>query len=161
MRQAGHRPLVIAIGNEFRCDDSAALIVARRLRALGTDHTIIENTGDCAALLDLWDGADTVLLLDAVRSGAPPGTIHQLDIRPTLARPVACQASSHSFDVVQAVELGRVLGKLPRKLTVYGIEGERFVQGTGLSSPVQRAVEKLTTELISSDRCNILQRRRT
>jgi hydrogenase maturation protease len=151
MRSAASRTLVIAIGNEFRCDDSAGLIAARRLRELRSDLTIIENRGDCAALLDLWDGADTVILLDAVQSGAPPGSIHRFGAAQNFTPSAALHTCSHNFEVVQAIDLARALGRLPRRVIVYGIEGERFDEGTELSAPVQRAVEQLTAELAGAE----------
>lgn len=150
MRSATSRTLVIAVGNEFRCDDSAALVVAGRLREQLSDLTIIENRGNCAAMLDLWADADTVILLDAVHSGAAPGTIHRFGAAQNFTPSAAAHTCSHNFEVVQAIDLARTLGKLPRTLVVYGIEGERFEQGTELSAAVSTAVETLTTELMTS-----------
>ena len=43
---------------------------------------ILEESGEGAALIDqAGKGATWVMLVDAVRSGAPPGTIHRLDAR--------------------------------------------------------------------------------
>ena len=44
------------------------------------------------------------------------------------------------------MELARELGRLPR-LVVYGIEGESFEAGEGLSDPVEKTVEKLVLDL--------------
>ena len=44
------------------------------------------------------------------------------------------------------MELARELGRLPR-LVVYGIEGETFEAGEGLSDPVEKTVEKLVLDL--------------
>jgi len=144
------RPLVIAMGNEFRGDDAAALVAARRLRAQLADLDIAEHTGDGAALLDLWQNADTVILLDAAQSGAPPGTIHRFEIKRNSLPSVSFPDCTHSFGLTQALDLARALGCLPPRLVVYGIEGERFDHGTELSDPVQRAIGKLIGELLES-----------
>jgi hydrogenase maturation protease len=47
----------------------------------------------------------------------------------------------------EAVELARELDRLPPRLVVYGIEGESFEAGEGLSYPVQKTVEKLVMDL--------------
>ena len=141
--------LLIAIGNEFRCDDAAALMVARKLREIGSEAIIIENTGDVAGVINLWDDADDVILLDAVHSGEPAGTIHRFDANRDSVQAAAGQVCSHNFSIVQAIELAEALGKLPRTLIFYGIEGERFEQGTELSAPVRKAIDELTTELSS------------
>ena len=142
------RLLVIAIGNEFRCDDGAALVAARRLRQQAGDFEVVEHTGDGAELLDLWQNADTVILLDAVQSGAPAGTIHRFEIEEDFIPSAGFPEGTHTFNLLQAIDLARVLGLLPPMLVLYGIEGERFQYGTELSIPVQRAIEKLVAEVM-------------
>jgi hydrogenase maturation protease len=47
----------------------------------------------------------------------------------------------------EAVELARELGRLPGRLVVYGIEGENFEAGEGLTEAVQKTVAKLVLDL--------------
>jgi len=49
-------------------------------------------------------------------------------------------ASSHGMGLGEAVELARVLGRLPERLVVYAVEGEDVSVGRGLSAPVRTAV---------------------
>src|SRR5688572_24132063 len=69
--------IVIGLGNEFRGDDGVGLIAARQLRERGL--AAVDHEGDLAALIDRWKGAARVILIDAVASGAAPGTVHQFD----------------------------------------------------------------------------------
>jgi hydrogenase maturation protease len=55
--------------------------------------------------------------------------------------------SSHLFGIAEAVEMARSLGRLPLRLLVYGIAGEHFSYGEGLSPRVARAAGE-TAELI-------------
>ena len=134
--------VVIGVGNEYRGDDGAGVAVARRLRAqFATGVTILEESGEGAALLEAWKGAAWVMLVDAVRSGASPGTIHRLDARAAPVPTGFFHYSTHAFSVAEAVELARSLDQLPPYLIVYGIEGENFAAGVGLSTAVKQAVE--------------------
>ena len=81
------------------------------------------------------------MLVDAVRSGAPPGTVHRLDARAAPAPTGFFHYSTHAFSVAEAIELARSLNELPPHLIVYGIEGESFAAGEGLSPAVEQAVE--------------------
>ena len=127
--------MVIGVGNAARGDDAAGVIAARRLGG-------IEHHGDPVALLDVWRGAATAIVIDAVRSGAPPGTVHRFD---ATAAPLPTQlrgsSSTHALGLAEAIELGRTLGQLPARLIVYGIEGERFEAGTELTPAVAAAIE--------------------
>jgi len=144
--------LLIGIGNEYRGDDDAGLAAMRALKAKGLPGTHFkECTGDGADLIETWRKAQMVILIDAVSSGAPPGTIYRFD---ALTQPMPARSSFHSthaFGVVEAIELARTLNALPPYLIIYAIEGKNFATGMGLSPEVEQAVqqvvEKVTREV--------------
>jgi hydrogenase maturation protease len=143
--------LVVGIGNEWRRDDAAGLVVARRLRAgAPSGLRVLEREGEPTALIDLWSDTAEAIVVDAVSSGAPPGTIHRLDAAGGPLPAELFTGSTHALGLAEAVELARSLGRLPRRLHVYGIEGESFTVGTRLSPAVERAVEGLAAELEGS-----------
>jgi len=144
-KRTGGRPvLIIGVGNEFRGDDGAGLVVSRHLGALGLEGVrVLEVEGDGTAVMAAWKGADAVILVDAVYSGAAPGTVHRLEAH---ARPVPgsfFHRSTHAINVADAIELARSLGELPPRLVVYGIEGKSFEAGAGLSPEVEKAVQEV------------------
>ena len=68
--------LVVGIGSEYRNDDSVGLVVAREIRKkLVLFGSVKEESGEGAALIEAWQGYETVILVDAISSGAKPGTI--------------------------------------------------------------------------------------
>jgi hydrogenase maturation protease len=140
---------IIGIGNEFRSDDGVGLLVARQLRArLPREVVVLEESGEGTALIEAWQGADTVLLIDAVQSGAAPGVIHLFEAhRRALPDQMFC-CSSHSFGVAQAIEMARELGRLPRTLIVHGIEARQFNAGTALSPEVEAAAEQVEDRIL-------------
>jgi hydrogenase maturation protease len=111
--------LVIGLGNDYRGDDAVGRVVARRLKTIEGDNVrVVEESGEGAALIEAWKGADFVVLIDAVHSGGAPGTIHRFDAD---AQPIPSRFfhySTHAFSVAEAVELARALGQLPAKLIV-------------------------------------------
>jgi hydrogenase maturation protease len=126
---------VIGIGNRFRHDDAAGLVVAERVGG-----TLLH--GEPVALLDAWAGEDAVVVVDAVSSGAAPGTLYRLDARAEPLPPALFAASTHNLGLADAVELAKALGRLPERLVVIGIEGACFDAGEGLSIEVEVAVER-------------------
>jgi hydrogenase maturation protease len=133
--------LIIGCGNEFRGDDAAGLLVARHLRSLGLNAC--EHTGDGLNLIQLWEPSSEVVLVDAVLAKGDPGQVRVWD---GIAAPVetdSFRCSSHSLGVAGAIEMARLLGRLPKHLIIYGIEGKQFEVGTTPSAPVLRAVEKV------------------
>ena len=133
--------LVVGVGNANRSDDAVGIVVAKRLSELGGDAvTVLEHSGEGAGLVEKWAGMDMVILVDAVSSGETPGTVHRFDARATPIPVGLFHYSSHAFGVAEAVELARALGRLPPRLLVYGVVGERFASGNGLTGAVEGAV---------------------
>ncbi len=143
------RARVIGIGNEFRGDDAVGLLVARRVQALADPPVeVLERDGEATALMEAWHGSGRVVLIDALQSGAPPGTIQRFDAKkqPLPAGLFSC--STHAFGLAQAVELARVMNRLPERLIIYGIEGIHFGEGSGLSPEVARSVDPVAGQVL-------------
>ncbi len=133
---------LIGIGNPDRGDDAAGWEVAGRV----TSWEVSRLTAGSLALIDMWGDEDDVVIVDAMKSGAEPGTVVRIDgIAARL--PPGAFASTHAFGPGAVVELARQLDRLPRSLVVYGIEAETMEHGATMSAPVAAAVEQLAREL--------------
>jgi hydrogenase maturation protease len=139
---------VIGVGNRFRHDDAAGLEVAARLHALKPAGVrVVEEEGEPGSLLEAWAGVDEALVIDCVNSNAPAGRMHRFEVGRDQLPVKLFRPSTHALGVADAVELARELDRLPRRLAVYGIEGENFEAGEGLSPIVEVAVQELVDEL--------------
>lgn len=147
--------MVIGVGNRLRGDDAAGLEAVRRLRErqLPSSITLRTHEGEAIELQDLWDGADAVVLVDALASDAPPGTVQRFDASGGALPAAMRRSSSHAIGIGEAIELGRVLGTLPAAVLVHGVEGARFELGAPLSDEVVSALD----ELIAAVRADALR----
>lgn len=140
--------LIIGIGNEFRGDDAAGLIVAEKIRDKKNDNIVVRFcTRDGSALLMLWEGYDNVVLIDAVSSGAPTGTIHEIDLNATDLKEESFRTSGHSFSIFETVKLAGYVDKVPSVLKLYGIEGVAFAMGDEMSEDVTKNVDVLVERI--------------
>ena len=135
---------IIGCGNLQRMDDSAGILVARRLRELGIAAEC--QSGGAFELIAGWDQDQHVILIDAVVTGAPAGTIHVWEGSPPHL-PRASHFSSHGFGLAEAFRLGQILNCLPERITVFGIEGDQFGMGEQLSPEVAAAVERVAQQI--------------
>ncbi|HUZ14960.1 MAG TPA: hydrogenase maturation protease [Gaiellaceae bacterium] len=139
------RTVVIGIGNAMRGDDAAGVEVAEKLRGVACDE-------EPSRLIEAWEGADAVVLIDTVVSGAPPGTLHRFDASEEAIPARALRSSTHAIGLADTIELARALGKLPPRVVIYGIEGATFETGAPLSPDVEAAVGRLV-ETIEEETC--------
>jgi hydrogenase maturation protease len=134
--------VVIGVGNVDRGDDAAGRRVAAALRRVVPEGTtVVESDGDPTAIMDAWEGADRAVLVDTMVSGSPPGTVRRFDATTTPLPIAAHFVSSHGMGAAEAVEMARTLGRLPKRLLVYGIEGKRFRPGDPICQSVADAVD--------------------
>ena len=141
--------MIIGVGNSYRSDDAVGILIARKLKDRVSDRVSIkEQSGEGTSLMDSWQGHDRVCVVDAVSSGAPPGSIHRMDAskEPIPSKFFSC--STHDFGVAEAIEMARALDQLPRQLQLFGIEGENFQPGEMLSAEVERAMELVVDEIL-------------
>jgi len=135
---------IIGCGNRDRMDDAAGVLVGERLRETGIPAEI--QSGNAFELLASWEGQEHVVLIDAVVTGAPCGTVHVWEGNPPRL-PRTLQVSSHGFGLAEAIRLSQVLNSLPDRITVYGIEGGQFGLGETVSPEVLTAVERVAQQI--------------
>lgn len=144
------RVLVIGVGNVYRGDDGVGLAVVRALRARKIENArLMESDGNCTTLLEAWQTASKVILVDAVLSGASAGTISRFDASYSQDIPTTYTFfSTHAFSIAETLALARILDQLPPCFIIYGIEGKSFTSGEKLSPPVKKAIGEVVKQVM-------------
>ena len=145
------RLCVVGIGNRWASDDGVGPEVVRRLQdEVPPDRPVTFATLPQAdlALLELMDRCDRLILVDAVVSGAPPGTVHRERWRPGLLEGRGVErASSHGLGLREVLALAASLGRLPAQVGLWGVEIVSTAPGEGLSPAVAAALPAIVARL--------------
>lgn len=151
------RTVVIGIGNRLRGDDAAGVVVAERLRPRVPDGVeVVSCDEEPSRLMEAWAGAESVLLVDTVSSGASPGTLHRFDAGEDAVPARTFRSSTHAIGIADTIELARALGRLPHRVRVYGIEAGSFETGSSLTPAVESAIAFLVKDVLAEleeERC--------
>jgi hydrogenase maturation protease len=141
--------VVVCIGNRYRGDDAAGLAVADRVRARVPEEVSVRVfEEEPTRLIDVFGGADVALVVDAVSTGAPAGTVHRFDVSDVPLPSRGFRSSTHALGIGDAVELARALGRLPARTVVFGVEGSGFPAREGMSPAVTDAVERASAAVL-------------
>lgn len=150
---AAPRTLIIGLGNPLLRDDAVGLHVARQVRtALGdrTDIEVVEEACGGLRLMERMVGFDRAILIDAIRSGRPSGTIVTVDPREMRTQH---SASSHDVNLPTAMALGRRTGaRLPPddRLMVIAVEAEDVETfGEMMTPAVEAAVPRAAQQVLA------------
>lgn len=143
------RALLVGVGHRFRGDDAAGPAVAELVAAAARpDLDVIEHHGEGTDLMDRWSGYDGVIIVDATCCGGEPGTIGRWDAAAAPLPAGLFPKGSHVFGLAEAVEMARLLGRLPKSLVVIGIEGRRFSAGESRSPEVDASIRRVAESII-------------
>lgn len=138
---------ILCLGNELLGDDAAGVVVAEQLRHLLPAGFDVDTTDDSGLdLLDHVIDTGALVVVDAVQTGAKPGTVHLLDEDDL---PIMCGASPHYVGLNEALRVGRALQlSVPQKVVILAIEvGDTLSFGAEML-PAVRAATPIVAEMI-------------
>jgi hydrogenase maturation protease len=137
------RSLVIGLGNPDRGDDGVGPAVARRVAQLAPDGIYVEECVEPGSLMDAWEGADAVVIVDAMASGRTPGAVTVVDaVNGPLPAKGWAIGGTHALGLPMLIDLARSLDRLPPRLKVVGVEIHAVpTEGPELSPAVSQAIE--------------------
>ncbi len=146
------RPVrIVGSGSDWG-DDALAWEVIAQLRLQVGERPDLElfAVHGIEQILGLLDARGTLIIIDAVLSGAPAGTIHRFDWPDRRLRPRR-GGSTHGLDAGTVLDLAAALGVLPARVVVFGLEAQcgeaPRAECSQLSGPVRAAVPELVRRI--------------
>lgn len=147
------KTLILGLGNPILRDDSIGLRVVRALAEENpVDPSIVidEDYWGGLRLMENMIGYDQVIIVDAIQTGAEPGTIHRLapgDL------PTQRSASAHDVNLPTALVFGRQAGAaLPpdHNILLIGVEVDDVQTfGEDLTPKVEEALPRVVDAILS------------
>ena len=146
--------LILGLGNVLLEDDgvgaaAVALLLERYSAPAGV--RVLDGGTLGLTLLPYLQSADALILVDAVRTDAPSGTLVRLsgdDVAPA----VATRLSPHQVGVADLLDGARSLGSYPRRVVLLGLVPESMELAVGLSARVRPALPALVEAVVSEAR---------
>jgi hydrogenase maturation protease len=143
---------IVGVGSPFG-DDRAGWVATELLR---TSPLVAEEQAGAVAvsccetpaslLAQDYGDAEALVVVDAIRSGASPGTIRRLS-GAELGQ-VQTPWSSHGLHIAEALALGQAMHALPPQVLLFGIELESAdTGGETLSDSVSHALPALVQDI--------------
>lgn len=110
---------------------------------IGYDNLNIIDGGTSPDILSLVDdGADKLIIVDAVKAGGKPGTIYRFgfaDLDSDSATPI----SLHDIGVLDSLRMMALLDRQPKSTVIIGIEPKTIDYGLELSSEVEERLPEV------------------
>lgn len=138
------KTVVLGVGNLLMRDDGLGVHAIRKLADDPPVDAELYDAGTSAlTALDLVDGADRVLMIDAIQANQPPGTLMRCN--GFTAESEAGMPSLHAMGLTTAMQL-LPENRRPRRFTVLGVEPESLDYGMELSTTLQKSLPAVLRE---------------
>jgi hydrogenase maturation protease len=138
--------LVLALGNPLMGDDGFGLAVLSELRRsieAGGPLILMDGGTWGLTLLPAIESTSRLLLIDAINTGATPGSCVRLE-REELPRYFSHKISPHQVDLREVLALAELRGTLPAETVAIGVQPESVTFRMALSPVVQASVPRVT-----------------
>jgi len=143
--------LVLGLGNLLLSDDGVGPALLQQMsetegRWKGKVEFLDGGTQGLA-LLGHLSGRRALIIVDALKIGAPAGTVHRLTLS-ELREITPCRGNSgHESNAGELLAAAQLLDELPDRLFVVGVEPEKITTGVGLSPAVQQALPEASDQV--------------
>jgi hydrogenase maturation protease len=134
--------IVLGIGNPYRQDDRAGLVVAERLRQGSLDCQVESLMAVGFEILEMIRGYERAIIVDACHFGMAPGAVVEVSVDEL--EPIRTPVNSHAITLGTALKTGYVCfpDEMPADIRILLIEVKEIGAFTQqMSSEVERAVE--------------------
>jgi hydrogenase maturation protease len=133
--------LILGIGNVLLTDEGIGVRVAEKMREMNLppDVEVMDGGVGGLNLHFLIEGRKKVIVVDAVKAGAPPGTLFRFTDK-DLAAKKGVMRSAHGIDFSDVVSIVNFLGTRPEEIVFLGIEPESLDVGLELSPLIEKNI---------------------
>jgi len=149
---AGDKPavLILGLGNVLFGDDGLGIdAIARLQRDYHTPSDVrIEDGGTLGlSLLALLAETEYLILVDAVRTDDPPGTLVRLDGKEA-ADAARDRLSPHQVGVADLLDAARLIGCYPQVVTLLGLVPEAMEWSVARSKAINDGMDALVEAIV-------------
>jgi hydrogenase maturation protease len=144
--------VILGVGNLLLSDEGVGVHVANELMrmSLPPEVSVVEGGTDGFGLLNIITEANRLIVIDAVKGDAAPGSIYRFDIGEVRNCPSGFKTSVHQIGILEVLDLSELIGRTPYT-TVIGVEPKSLEMGMELSPEIKakipRVIELILDEL--------------
>jgi len=144
------RCTVIGLGSPLMGDDGVGLVALERLREefdLPAGVELVDGGTWGMSLLPMIEDAQHLLFIDAINTGAVPGSVIVLQ-RDQIPRYLEMKVSPHQVDLRDVLAVAELRGTLPKQTIAVGLQPARVEMFVGLSPTLEHGLDGLVATAV-------------
>lgn len=157
MSAPSNRVHVVGMGNLLYRDEGIGVYAARYLEAayrFSPEINLVDGATLGFGLMELFEPGAKIIVLDALMTDAPPGTMYRLSRAQLLDLGPSMQPTAHEVEPLELLKLAEVLGEPPDMVLIGIVPADAQTMQLGLTPPLEAAfmtyVDAVVAELRAS-----------
>src|SRR4030043_219411 len=148
--------VILGVGNLLLSDEGVGVHIANELikMDLPPEVSVVEGGTDGFRLLNVITEADRLIVIDAVKGNADPGSIYRFDIDDVRNCPSGFKTSVHQIGILEVIDLSELIGKNPHT-TIIGIAPKSLEMSMELSPEVKSKTPRIIELIFEELKINI------
>lgn len=143
--------LILGVGNLLLTDEGLGIHAVRKLvdqTGLPEDVEIVDGGTAGLGLLYYLEGVERLVIIDAVDSGNPPGTMVRLS-GDQIPAYLAMKLSPHEITLPDFLAAAKLRDLYPQEVIVWGIQPESLEVGVELSATLAARLDELVSNVVA------------
>ncbi|MBI5634284.1 MAG: HyaD/HybD family hydrogenase maturation endopeptidase [Nitrospirae bacterium] len=152
LSSSGAQPkiLVMGVGSILMMDEGIGIRAVEELEKryrFPENVEILDGGTSGIELLSYISGKDYLIIIDAIKSGNPPGTVLRVEGEDVPAQ-FLTRISPHQLGISDLLAAATLTDEIPKKLVLFGIEPKEIVMVIGLSDEVRASMGHLVEVVV-------------
>jgi hydrogenase maturation protease len=142
--------LLLGVGNLLLSDEGVGIHVVRRLQEvaqLPEDVEVVDGGTSGLELMHHLDGVSRLIVVDAIETGQPPGTLARIAGDQVPAH-LSLKISPHEIGLPEMLLAAKLRGLYPDEVVVWGAQPDTCKVGLELSPAVAAQVDVLVEKIL-------------
>lgn len=141
--------VVLGVGSPLMGDDGLGVAVVERVRERWPEDAgvaFLDGGTWGMSVLPFIEMADRLLIIDAIKAGAEPGSLVRLDGE-QIPRHLRQKLSPHQIELGEVLAVAELRSTFPAEAVALGIEPARIALHDGLSAEVEATLPELVAAI--------------
>lgn len=146
---------VVGMGNILYQDEGIGVYAARYLQAayrFSPKVDVVDGATLGFGLMELFEGGAKIIVLDALMTDAPAGTVYRLPREQLLNLGPSMQPTAHEVEPLELLKLSEVLGEPPDMVLMGIVPADAKTMAVGLTPELEAAFPAYIDAVVSEIR---------
>lgn len=144
------KTLLLGLGNIILRDEGLGVRAVERIReryVVGDDVELMDGGTLGLELLPYLEETDSVLIVDAIRTGDVPGTLIRLEGQ-SIPSALAIKMSMHQVGLQELLAISAIRETTPQRIVLWGIEPQLMEPGLDLTPLIESRMDVLIDSIV-------------